>query len=265
MSLFSRYSEWYHFARGPQIWGYTSDSTPIVYGGVAYQSAPIKRGKLSESTDAGRNTLDLDVPTALPVLDQFRGTSPMGHVHLLLYRRRKGAEAVEIRWQGAIGSVQFKPKGITMIHCLPPTALLSTNGLNRRWTKQCDRVLGSAGLGECNVDLERFRIDATIIDVAGRVVTAAAFGSKPDGWFTAGELVWTTPNGGQERRFITEHKGTSLTLLTPALLATGTVVASYPGCDHTMATCDTTFGNSPNYGGQLNKPTKNPYGNEPIY
>lgn len=265
MALFSRYSEWFHFARGPQIWGYTSDSAPVVYGGVTYPSAPIKRGRLSESVDLARNTLDLDVPTALPVLDQFRGTSPMGHVHVFLYRRRKGTDTVELRWQGAIGSVQFKPKGLTTIHCLPPTALLSTNGLNRRWTKQCDRVLGSAGLGECNVNLEAFRSDATIIDVAGRVVTAAAFGAQPDGWFTGGELVWTAPGGGQERRFVTEHTGTTLTLLTPALMASGTVVAAYPGDDHTFATCVTKFRNGDNYGGQINKPTKNPYGNEPIY
>lgn len=265
MALFSRWSEWYHFARGALIWGYTSDSLPVVYGGVTYQPAPIKRGRISESVDATRNTLDIDVPTALPVLDQFRGTSPMGHVNVLLYRRRKGTDKVEIRWQGAIGTVEFKPRGSSTIHCLPPTALLSTNGLNRRWTKQCDRVLGSAGLGECNVDLEKFRVNATIIDVSGRVVTAAAFGTKPDPWFAGGEIVWTDRSGAQERRFVIEHTGTTLTLLTPALMPQGTVVAAYPGDDHTFATCVGKFNNGDNYGGQINKPTKNPFGNDPIY
>lgn len=265
MAIFARYSEWYHFARGVQVWGYTSDSAPVVYGGVTYQAAPVKRSRLNESVDMARNTLDVDVPTALPVLDQFRGTSPMGHVHLLLYRRRKGTDTVELRWQGAIGSVEFKPRGTSTIHCLPPTALLSANGNNRRWTKQCDRVLGGAGLGECNVDLEQFRTDATIIDVAGRVVTAAAFGEQADGWYTGGELVWTSPNGAQERRFIVEHIGTKVTLLTPAGMTTGTVVASYPGDDHTFGTCVGKFRNGDNYGGQINKPAKNPYGNEPIY
>lgn len=59
--------------------------------------------------------------------------------------------------------------------------------------------------------------------------------------------------------------GTVLTLLRPAQLPAGTVVATYPGDDHTLTTCDQKFNNAVNYGGDPFIPQKNPMGSDPIY
>ena len=57
----------------------------------------------------------------------------------------------------------------------------------------------------------------------------------------------------------------AITILTPALLAVGRVLATYPGCDGTWNTCINKFNNWKNYGGQPWIPIKNPMGGESIY
>lgn len=263
MGVFSRNSEFIDFARGPQHWRYTSDDRPLIFGSQTYEPAPVKRARISESFDAARNVLDIDVPLTLPILDIYRGTSPMADINVTLYRRRKSTGVVKIAWIGIIGSVEFKPT-IATIHGLPPSSRLSGNGLNRCWAKQCDRLVYGSGLGECNKDPNVMRVDGTLNAVTGSTVKAAAFATKPDGWFSGGWVEWTEGTA-VERRFIVEHVGDTLTLLTPALTTLGRIVATYPGCDHTLQTCHDKFDNSDNYGGDPWIPAKNPFGNDPIY
>ncbi|MGA7439507.1 MAG: DUF2163 domain-containing protein [Luteibacter sp.] len=263
MGAFSRYSEFVDFARGPQHWRYTSDDRPLVWASQTFDNAPFKRGRISESFDVSRTTLDIDVPLTLPLLDLYRGTSPMGDLNIILYRRRKSTGVVQIRWMGVIGSVEFKPS-IATIHGLPPGAALSANGLNRCWQAQCDRVVYGVGLGECNKDPQAMRVDGTIRAVSGSVIESDALASKPDGWFSGGWVEWTEGTN-VERRFVFDHVGGTATLLTPARVPVGTAVTFYPGCDHTAESCDTKFNNMPNYGGQLFIPKKNPFGNDPVY
>jgi uncharacterized phage protein (TIGR02218 family) len=263
MGMFSRYSEFIDFARGPQHWRYTSDDRPLIFASQTYDNAPFKRGRITESFDASRGTLDIDVPLTLPILDIYRGTSPMANIQVILYRRRKSTGAVTIRWIGIIGSIEFKAS-IATIHGLPPASRLSGNGLNKRWAKQCDLRTYSTGLGMCNKDPNVMRMDATLREVSGSTVKADAFASKPSDWFAGGWIEWADGTA-IERRFVIEHVGDTLTLLTPAQTFPGRVVAAFPGDDQTLQTCDEKFNNSDNYGGEPWIPEKNPFGSDPIY
>jgi uncharacterized phage protein (TIGR02218 family) len=263
MGMFSRYSEFIDFARGPQHWRYTSDDRPVIFGSQTYDPVPFKRGSISESFDAARGVLDIDVPLTLPLLDMYRGTSPMADIKVILYRRQKSTGKVSIRWIGVIGSVEFKTS-IATVHGLPPGSRLSSNGLNQCWAKQCDRLVYGAGLGECNKDPNAMRVDAVLSDVQGSTARSDVFASKPSNWFAGGWFEWTDGTS-IERRFIVEHVGDTVTFLTPALAANGTAGATYPGCDHTLDTCDKKFNNSINYGGDPWIPEKDPFGSDPIF
>lgn len=263
MGMFSRYSEFIDFARGTQHWRYTSDDRPLVWGAQTFDNAPFKRGRISESFDVARTTLDIDVPLTLPLLDLYRGTAPMDDIQIILYRRRKSTGVVEIRWMGTIGSVEFKP-AIATVHGLPPGAALSANGLNRCWQKGCPHNVYGVGPGLCNKDRQVMRVDGTVAEVAGSTVEVASLGTKPDGWFSGGWMEWTEGTA-VERRFVVSHVGTTAVLLTPARVPLGHRVAFYPGCDHTLKTCNDKFDNAPNYGGQPWIPIKNPFGSNPIF
>lgn len=263
MSFISRYIEFYDFARGVKHFRYVTENQPLVYQGQSYTYANIKRSGLAESGDLTRNVLDLSVPTDLPLLDLYRGTAPMQDLDVTLFRQRKSDGVVETCWVGVIGSVEWATNK-AIIHGLPPMASLRGLGLKRNWQKGCPHDTYSVGPGLCNVDRETMRVDATIISSAGLTVTAAAWGTKPDGWFSGGWIEWSVA-GVIERRPIVSHVGTTLTLMRPALVPDGTVVASYPGDDHTLATCANKFHNDINYGGDPFIPEKNPFGADPIY
>jgi len=98
------------------------------------------------------------------------------------------------------------------------------------------------------------------------VVTVNAAAAQPFGWYAGGYLEYDVVTGISERRFITDHTSGALTLTTvPAGLVVGATVRVYPGCDHTLATCASKFGNAANYGGFPFMPTKNPFDGSPLY
>lgn len=273
MGLFSRNAELYDFARVAQHWRYTSASGTLSVSGADYQNAAIKRGRISEQADPSHNTLDITAPQDLPLLDEYRGNVPNQPINLVLYRQNVGNGSIATIWSGEIGSVEW---GVStaVIHCLPPLASLRALGLKRNWQRQCPHVLYGAEPGGCNASRAAVQVSATITQVTGNVIHAAEFASRPDGWWSGGYIEWPVASG-TERRFIVDHTGDSVSLLTPAApLAVGAVVTALPGCDHTLATCASKFtssnpadvdGNSANYGGQPGIPVKDPFGSKPIY
>lgn len=264
MGFFNRSSELVVFARGTQTWLYTSDDRPVIYNGQTYLPIAMKRGAISESADLTRNTLDINVPDSIALLDLFRGTTPLDVISMTLYQLPKGSNAATTRWVGVLGSVTFATGGIATVHGLPPMASLQGNGLKRCWQKSCPHNLYGTEVGGCNANKANFRVDATLTSVTASVVQAAVFATKRDGWFDGGWIEWTVGTA-TERRFIITHVGDTVTLMTPAYASVGTVVASYPGCAHDLTTCDTKFGNSDNYGGQPWIPSTNPFGNNSVF
>lgn len=265
MGFFNRTSEFYAFARGVQTWLYTSDDRAVTYNTHIYQPIAMKRGTISESADLTRNTLDITVPQGIALLDLFRGTAPLDVIGITLYQLPKGATQATTRWIGEIGSVTFATGGTATIHGLPPMATLQGNGLKRCWQKACPlNLYGAEQPGGCNASAAAMRVNATLTSVTGSVVQGATFAGQPNAWFAGGWIEWSSGTA-TERRFIISHTGDTLTLLTPALVPVGTVVAAYPGCDHTLATCNSKFNNAVNYGGQPWIPGINPFGSNSVF
>lgn len=264
MSFFARNIEFYDFARGAMHWRYVSENRPLSYLGQAYGYASIKRGRLAQSQELTRNTLDLTVPETLPLLDLYRGGAPLDIITVTMYQQRKSNGVTAVAWMGELGSVSFGSGGTATIHCLPPMAGLKANGLKRCWQKGCGLVVFSAGRGQCNAQRAAMRVDATLTSVSGSEIKAAAFAGYPSNWFANGDIEWQA-GVVTERRFVTSHTGDTLTLLTPAGAGVGTVVAAYPGCDQSLATCDAKFHNAVNYGGQPWLPQKNPFGSDSVF
>jgi uncharacterized phage protein (TIGR02218 family) len=272
MGLFSRNIELLDFQRGARHWYYAIGNRDAVVGGATYLPSALQRGGISESTDLTRNTLDLTAPQDLPFLDQFRGTAPMQPIDVVLRKQKVSDGSIATLWQGTLGGVTWSTHD-AKIHCLPPMASLQALALKRCWQVGCPHVLYGAGDGQCNASRAAVQASAAITAVSGNVVHAAAFAAQADGWWAGGYFTWQ--NGETtEVRFITDHAGDAVTLMTPALMEVGIVVDALPGCNHTMATCASKFtssnpadtnGNSANYGGQPGIPKKNPFGVDSIY
>jgi len=272
VGLFSRNIELLDFQRGARHWYYAIGNRNAVIGGATYLPSTIGRGGISESMDLTRNTLDLTASQDLDFLDQFRGTAPMQPIDVALRRQKVSDGSIATLWKGTLGGVTWA-KSSAKIHCLPPMASMQALALKRCWQVGCPHVLYGAEQGGCNASRAAVQALATITAVSGNVVHAAAFAAQADGWWAGGYFSWQTGET-TEVRFITDHAGDAVTLMTPALMDAGVVVIALPGCDHTMGTCASKFtssnpadtnGNSANYGGQLGIPQKNPFGADSIY
>jgi len=120
----------------------------------------------------------------------------------------------------------------------------------------------------CNLNDYDFAIAGTVTAASGFLVTINDLidSNIEDGYFTGGMI--ETADGFL--RYITQHSGTTLTLVRPLQALEDEVNGSsglanvilYPGCDHTRNTCKAKFNNLANFGGFPWIPGKNPFGND---
>lgn len=261
MSLLSRHVELYEFSRGPRMLRCTPGDRDVVHGGFTFTAqAGLKRGRVSQSGEEDRSALTLDVPNSFPLLDWFRPLPPTERVRLRLQRVRISDGNARTIWRGTVGDIKESSRGST-IRCQTLLAAIGAGGLRRCWQVACPHVLYGR---QCGVLGEAFRVNGTLILADGYHVQAAAFGEHPDGWFDGGYIRWTSGTD-IEHRFVVKHVGTQLTLLTPVPAGLSGGVAAYPGCDHSLATCDTKFGNSLNYGGQHTIPRDHPFDGNAVF
>ena len=263
MGLFSRNIELLDFQRGARHWYYAIGNRNVAAGGATYLASALQRGSISESADLARNTLDLTASQDLEFLAQFGGTAPMQPIDVVLRKQKVSDGSISTSWKGVVGGVTWSTHD-AKIHCLPPMASLQALALKRCWQVGCPLALFGAGLGQCNASRTAVQLSATVTSVSGNVVHAAAFATKPDNWWSGGYFAWQTGETS-EVRFIVDHAGDAVTLMTPALLDVGITVVALPGCNHTMTDCHDKFDNADNYGGQLGIPQKNPFGADSIY
>lgn len=261
MTLLSREIELYEFRLGTRRWRYTDIDRDAIVEGQTFEAARgLKRGRIAQSAEESKNNLEVTAPLTLGVLDLWRPFPPMARVYLQVRRVRVSDGLVRDAWSGVVSDVEEDDHSAT-IRAQTLMAAVGANGLRRVWCVGCPLALYSR---TCGVNQDAFRTDAIVATSAGTSLVAPQFAAHPDGWFDGGFIRW--PSGGDvDVRFVLRHIGDTLTLMTPAEIPTGTEVATFPGCDHALETCDEKFDNAHNYGGQHTIPRKNPFDNNPVF
>lgn len=266
MGPFMRRSELLQFRHGADYYRYTFDSRDIVYQGHAFTAvAGLGRDKLRRSADPLQSQLTINAPLDLEVVGLWLPRPTTAQVEVTLLSIWKGDASAQVRFSGRVAGVKAKSIVKGVITCNPISADTAANGLTRNWQKQCPLRLYSVGLGLCNADPNKRRIDATVTASDGVTLKAAAWATRDDGDFAGGFVQWQA-QGRVHQRFVVDHAGDTLTLLTPAAVPVGAIASAFSGCDHTDGPggCGK-FGNHINFGGQKNIPEKNPMGSNPIF
>lgn len=262
--------ELFDFAQGVVEWHYTSaELIALTVSGETYTSASIERSEIESTQEKARNKVTLTVPRNFPVAELFR-VSPPSEVITITIRRLHRAditaspESLIVLWIGRVLSCEFAGAQ-AKLSCEPITVSLARIGLRRVYQVNCPHVLYGDGCGLNKDDLEN---STTVSALSG--LNLSCLGLDPAFSFAGGFVVWENDDGVFERRFI-ESATTStagspevttwvLTLLNPFVgLSVSDPILVYPGCDHTLTTCDEVFDNAVNYGGQPYFPEKNPF------
>jgi uncharacterized phage protein (TIGR02218 family) len=254
--------EIYTFARDFQRWRYTSADRTVTVSGQPYLPRAIARSDIEANAEKARSALRVTVPRDLEVADLYRVTPPTLPVTLVIQKYHFGDGELASIWAGRILGVKFS--GIAAEITLEPTfTSIRRTGLRRIYQRQCPHVLYG---NECGVNREAYRTDGTVDSIAGLVLTIPAASALATGWFAGGYVEFLVDGGIAERSFITDHSGAAVTLSsTPYGLTSGATVKLYPGCNHTIATCNSKFNNALNYGGMPYFTQKNPFGGDPVY
>jgi uncharacterized phage protein (TIGR02218 family) len=255
--------ELYEFRRGDFVWRYTTADRDYTQDFQVYQRAAIRRSGIEQGAELNRSNLRLTLDGGLAVMDQYRAGNTADPVALTLRQVHEGSTEAVALWVGRVLSVSVWRGGQSEMVLEPVYTSVRRNGLRRAYIKGCPHVLYGGG---CKLNAAAWRQEGIAAGISGTAVTVAAAATYPVGYFDGGVLEWQVGPATWERRFIVGHTGASLTLSTQPLgLEFGGAVRLLPGCDHTLATCDSKFSNSANYGGMPYIPRQNPYGSDPLY
>lgn len=239
------------------LYRYTSADADVNFESNDWTATPIQRSAVEATREMNRNNLTLTVPRNFEIADLFRVSPPSDVILLTVYRYHRDDANKVVLWMGRVLNCEWGD-GLARLTCEPVATSMRRPGLRRLYQKQCPHVLYA-----CGVDRTAFDHATTVSAISGSTLTVASLGAHP---YAGGFVEWTPSAGAVERRFIRSFSGTDLVLSRPFDgLAVSDDVTVYPGCDHTMATCDTVFNNLPNYGGFPFVPTKNPFGGNPVY
>ncbi len=254
--------ELFTFARDYQIWRYTSADRDIIIDGATFSAKSISRSDIDSTPEIARSGIKILAPRDLEVADLYRISPPTLTVNLIVQQVHDGENDVVTIWTGRISNVNFIGLAAE-ITCDPVFTAVRRVGLRRLYQRQCPHVLyGSA----CRVQRETVRTDGVANAISGLTIDSSEASALDDGWFAGGYVEYEVELGIAERRFITDHTGTTITLSArPVGLVVGQLIKLYPGCDHTTTACVEKFDNILNYGGFPYFTRKNPFGGDPIF
>jgi uncharacterized phage protein (TIGR02218 family) len=244
--------EGYRFVQGASSWLYTSADREITLPIGTFAPEPMIRTAFSQSKEDSSGQLKITLPRTSPVPALFVGEVPSTPVWFTLYRAHRGDETetltafkgqiTAVTFQGSEAALTATSVAATLVRGIPVVQMQCP----------CNHVLFSA---ECGADPTSCRDSVTIATVTGRTVTSNDFALRADGWFNAGRL-----ECGDEMRFIADHVGNTITLLSPVPgLESLAECWAYWGCDHLEATCDSKFSRLVSFLGWSRLPFKNPF------
>ena len=250
------------FSIGGVIWRHARADELITHGGFDYEPVAMKASSMVESGEIGKNEIRLEVPRNHPIAEMWRVSPPAGTVAAVLKEIHAGDVDEEIAWLGHVANVSWPNSSKAQISLQSGIIALETNGLRRLYQRPCPHVFGGPA---CRKNLDDVTHPDTLTSAGGFLLRAPAFASLEAGLLAGGFIRWTNPEGITDWRFVIEHFGDTVRLLTAApLLTAGTAVDAVEGCDHTPARCSQ-LDNIPNFGGIPHFMKKNPFDGNPVY
>lgn len=247
------------------VYRYTSDDTDYQDGPVTYTAKAIRRGGIEFTGDLGRSELNVDVQNDLPVLELFKSGLPSGLVTMTIFRLHRDDGEKAVLWKGRVTDVSFNEDAYATITCAPGKSALRTFGLRRNFQYQCPHILYGVA---CGISRASFQTNGDVT-VLSNVIASNAWTGVADNYFAGGYVEWNNPSTGTpERVSVSASNGTTgaLTLFNlPVGLSNGDTVKAFAGCDKSITTCNTKFGNTVNFGGFPHTPGKSPFDGTPIF
>ena len=259
------------------FWRYNGSDRNLTYNTYMYEAAAISDDGITTTGEAAASEFKITMPAFAQFCNDYRasGGTPSDTIYAHVFRAHADdivgldttapyiSTAVMV-WTGTVDGITQATDTQMEITCSTLAASFKRPGLRYTWQVNCPHMLYDPLT--CKVDKTLYRVDTTVDNVHGLIITSDELGLFVDGWFDGGYVEYMTPSGFVEKRMINRHIGTSVRVLTPIKdMAIGDPVVAYPGCARTVAACKEKFSNYANYGGFPHIPGRSPYDGNPVF
>lgn len=257
---------WRIVTKGGVTYGYTSHTRNLVFDNVTYNSL-LGFSSSAVQTKEGLSPDNYTVTAFLSEqneLDIFKGVFDHARVEIFLVNYLDLSLSKIIEKSGFIGQIT-RSDGKFTAEVVGLSQLLSVK-LGHTYTLSCNARLGDA---RCKVNLatSTFRTTGTIASIiSDRSFTVTVSGSYANGWFTEGDILFTSGANNGIQRDISTHNGSQFDLFMapPLSLVVGNTFTVTAGCTKTLEVCRDKFNNVVNHRGYPYVPTVEEVYNSPI-
>ena len=243
------------FSYQTTVWRFTTgadDFDDSVNTWTASEISPLD--DLTVSDNLERTPINITTKLTNPVAQLFRTSAIESSVTVEISEVHVDDNEIVLIYSGRILSRHVKMRGKKREAILKSEPLITAQkrpAIREKTGKTCPYVLYDSSTCKAS----KTPINGSILTISGTLLTVSNADSVPSGHLVAGYI-----ETAEEKRMITAHSGTSVTVTTAMQgLAVGDSVNMYIGCDHTTNDCEGKHANIENFGGEPFIPTKNPH------
>lgn len=252
--------ELYRFSGSLANYTYTSGNRSMVFHAPTastdetYKPVPLSRTDIVLGDVTDRNELKISGGINLQLVQDYAfNIAPTSDLTVEIYRQNGPDGAINLIFAGVVSGISVQGLKATMTCPSIFTNYLDSEFPNIYFQSLCNHHLYDSGCGAVRADFTITGTIDTIVDPETIIINLA--GTKPDGYFTAGEVFTAT-----DRRLILDHHGGTLILNWPFRdLHAGDAVSIAAGCLHDIQTCNDKFNVKDNFLGWPYIPYLNPF------
>lgn len=230
--------------------GFTDHDADLTVDALVYKCATgFKASTVESKADLSVDNLELDGilnSGDITEADVLNGKYDYAEVEIFMVNYESLGDGKIYVKRGRMGEVRIARAGfVAELRSL-------TQHLQQRigevYAPSCNAILGDA---RCGKDLTAFTFTATITEVISRAQFKASALTQDAGFFTGGEVLFTSGDNDDLRMEIKEFDSTKVTLCLPMpnTIQVGDTITIKSGCDKTAATCAAKFNNLINFRG----------------